>query len=123
MKSFPSRRNSIPVRSSIKAKPLRDRYASLDTASHRYPELAIRGKRQDRQTLRKVDLPGQRSLVHFRTAREMGQLPVRARINFASSEFRIVCLAFEATRIEGSQRDLDSLETTRAASFRRNKGA
>jgi len=50
------------------------RFASLDTAPIRYSELAIREKRQDRPTLRKVDLPGQRSLVQSRTAREMGQL-------------------------------------------------
>lgn len=85
--------NSIPDQSSIKAKPLRGRSASLDTALIRYPELAIRGNRQDWPTLRKVDLPGQRSLVLSRTARQMGQLPVRARINFALSEFRIGCLA------------------------------
>ncbi len=95
VKSFPSRRNSIPARSSIKAKPFGVAALHLDTASSRYPELAIRGKRQNWQTLRKVDLPGQRSLVRFRTAREMGQPPVKARINFASSEFRIGCLAFQ----------------------------
>jgi len=72
LESFPSPGNSIPAQDRIKAKPLRGRCASLDTVLRRYQE-PLRGKRQERQTLRTMDLPGHRLLVPFRTAREMGQ--------------------------------------------------
>ena len=73
VESFPSRGKVIPAQSRVKAKPLRGRCASLDTALIRYRK-PLRGKRQDCQTLRRVDLPGHRLLVLLRTARQMGQL-------------------------------------------------